>query len=399
MKKKTAAAILCVAMTAATLTACDSASDLTDSTEALESTETSIATYIDSIVYDVADYVTLGDYKNMEIELNASDYEVTEEDLIDEVNYQIEYAGTYYVDTDKTVVEDGDVVDIDYVGTKDGEAFDGGTASGQKLEIGSGSFIDGFEDGLIGANVGDTVELNLTFPENYGVSSLAGEDVVFTVTINKIVTEGEMDYDRLTDEYVKEYQGMDDVDSFIEAVRSDMEDAAETTKTTDIQKAILDKLLEICDISGYPDGLVDERISQRTSYYENYASMYGVDLETFLNNYMGVEMSDFEQQLEDNMPDAVAQEMILLAIANAEGFADDEEAYQSFVDETISEGGYESEDAFYEIYDKSFVKRNFCQDKALEFLVENVKVVMTEDDTEAVDATETVEITETEMGE
>ena len=87
---------------------------------------------------------------------------------------------------EKSVVESGDTVNIDFEGKKDGVAFDGGTSQGYNLTIGSGSFIDGFEDGLIGVNVGDTVDLNLTFPEGYQNADLAGQDVVFTVTVNFI---------------------------------------------------------------------------------------------------------------------------------------------------------------------------------------------------------------------
>ena len=150
--------------------------------------------------YDVAKYVTLPAYKNMDVTVSGT-YEVTEDDVRDYVNNMCSYYPEYE-DTDKTVVENGDCVDIDYEGKKDGVAFDGGTAQGYVLEIGSGTFIDGFEDGLIGVKVGETVDLNLTFPENYQSKELAGADVVFTVTVNKIVKKTETSYEDLTDEYV-----------------------------------------------------------------------------------------------------------------------------------------------------------------------------------------------------
>lgn len=138
--------------------------------------------------YKVEKYVKLNDYMNMTVEL-SKDYTVSDADIQSYIEYLMSMYPSYEV-SDKKTVESGDVVNIDYVGKIDGEEFSGGSATGQHLEIGSGSFIDGFEDGLIGKNVGETVELNLTFPEDYtNNTDLAGKAVVFTVTINSIDTK------------------------------------------------------------------------------------------------------------------------------------------------------------------------------------------------------------------
>ena len=124
--------------------------------------------------YDVEKYVTLGDYDGMEVEV-AGDFEVSDEDVVDYINGMLSYYPSYE-DTDKQTVEDGDCVNIDYEGKKDGVAFDGGTAQGYVLEIGSGTFIDGFEDGVIGMKTGETKDLNLKFPDSYQSTDLAGKD-------------------------------------------------------------------------------------------------------------------------------------------------------------------------------------------------------------------------------
>ena len=153
-----------------------------------------------------------------------------------------------YETTEKTKVENGDCVNIDYEGLQDGVAFSGGTASDQVLEIGSGSFIDGFEEGLIGANVGDKLALNLTFPDPYENNpDLAGKEVVFNVTVNSIVTPVPAAYDTLSDAYVARNfsyygfttaQGMkDDVKQYLD---SQNEYAIENSK----RSAILEKLAE-----------------------------------------------------------------------------------------------------------------------------------------------------------
>ena len=131
--------------------------------------------------YNALDYVTLGEYKGLTVQ--DQPVEVTEEQIDSEVEYYIQLADALESVTEGTV-EEGDTANIDYEGKLNGEAFDGGTAKGYDLIIGSDSFIDGFEDGLIGVAVGETVDLPLTFPENYGNEELAGQDVVFTVTVN-----------------------------------------------------------------------------------------------------------------------------------------------------------------------------------------------------------------------
>ena len=411
MKKKKIGLVLGMTLLAGLLAGCGSAaSDEVISTEAeteqvetAESTESETSLYYeDKITYDPADYVTLGDYKNLKIELNAEDYEVTDEDVTKEIEYEITQCGTYYVDSDKDVVEDGDTVKIDYEGKKDGVAFDGGTATGQTLTIGSGTYIDGFESGLIGAKVGETRDLDLTFPEDYGSDELAGEDVVFTVTVQGIMEEAEMNYDLLTDEYVQEYLGGEDVESYIESVRTTLEEDAEYLRETNIQQAVLEKLVEICEVSGCPDGLLEERVEQRKTYYENYATMYGVDLETFLTEYLGTSLEEFETQIESTVSESVKQEMILLMIAKEEGITDDEAGFADYVAKVVSENGFESEDSLYSIYAENYVKRMYCQDTVIELLSDAADVTYTiTDETEAAteDATEDVTEETTEENE
>ena len=149
---------------------------------------------------NVADYVTLGEYKGIEVSVDAP--VVTDEYLDSYIDYVLQSNMVTTEITDRPV-EEGDIVNIDYEGKIDGVAFDGGTAQGYDLTIGSGTFIDGFEDGLIGAETGETVDVNVTFPENYQGEEVAGKDAVFTVTVNSISVET---LPELTDEFV---QGLD----------------------------------------------------------------------------------------------------------------------------------------------------------------------------------------------
>ena len=145
------------------------------------------------------DKITIKQYKGLEVE-KVDPVEVTDTDVEDSINSTLQTKSTQNDITDRPAQE-GDVVTIDYEGKKDGVAFDGGTAQDQQLELGSGSFIDGFEDGIVGHNIGETFDLNLTFPEDYKSEDLAGQAVVFTVTLDKI---SEVIVPELTDELVAE---------------------------------------------------------------------------------------------------------------------------------------------------------------------------------------------------
>ena len=136
------------------------------------------------LLYNVnlEDYVTLGEYKNIPVDMSSD----TLKGYIDDLAKSDIENSEAYAEVKNGKVKNGDIANIDYKGTKDGVAFEGGTAEGYDLEIGSNSFIEGFEDGLIGVAIGDTVDLDLTFPEGYQSEELAGKAVVFTVKVNSV---------------------------------------------------------------------------------------------------------------------------------------------------------------------------------------------------------------------
>lgn len=178
--------------------------------------------------------VTLGDYKG--IKLDKVEYNVTVDDVQAEIDRTRKQAGRRVEVTDRAV-ENGDIVNLDYSGSADGVKFDGGTAQGQELVIGSGSFIPGFEDGMVGMNVGETKDITVKFPENYHAENLAGKDAVFTVTVNKIEKE---ELPELNDEFAKEVSKFDTLDEY----RADVEKrlTEENTRRADAENE--NKLVE-----------------------------------------------------------------------------------------------------------------------------------------------------------
>ena len=173
------------------------------------------------------DYVTITKYKGVEIDKVDADA-ISDNDVETQINSVLQSKSTTTEVTDRAA-QTGDTVTIDYEGKKDGEAFKGGTATDAQLTLGSGQFIDGFEDGVVGHNIGDTFDLDLTFPENYGNEDLAGQAVVFTVTLKGI---SQTDVPELTDEFV---QSVSDTSKTVEEYKKEIKKSLKAKKTSRIQ--------------------------------------------------------------------------------------------------------------------------------------------------------------------
>lgn len=405
MKKKAVALLLCVSMMM-TLNACGKTNkDNTQGTETVAETETEVIPSSADITYDAGDYVSLGDYMNMEVTLDK-DYQVTDEMVKNYVNNNVIANYPYYVESDKTVVENGDVANIDYEGLLDGEAFDGGTAQDYDLEIGSGSFIDGFEDGLIGAEVGKETNLNLTFPEDYGNSDLAGKEVVFKVTVNAIKEKQDITYDTLTDEYVTylsdklgaSYETVNDLTSDI---RTYLEEQANSSRTQAIRSAVIAKLPEVCTVNALPDGLLDARMQE---YLKKFEDTYCKDttLEDYLSSTYNTTVDDFKTQVQSEIETELDTQLILEAIAAVENIEFDEDGFNSYVSSLLSSYGYDSEDALYENYaqtaedGKAYLQTIYLCNKALDRVIENTNVTYNAAEESTEEAAAAEDITETE---
>lgn len=330
--------------------------------------------------YEVEKYVTLGDYDGMEVEV-AGNFDVNDEDVVDYINNMLSNYPSYE-DTDKEIVENGDFADIDYVGKKDGVAFDGGTAQGYVLEIGSGSFIEGFEDGLVGVKVGDTVDLNLTFPENYQSAELAGADVVFTVTVNKIVKKVDISYDALTDEYVTSNMGSDSVEDLYNDTKSYLETTNEQKRTVAEREAVLNKLIENSKVA-IPDGLLDMKVDQYTQQFIRQNCTDDTTLSDYLSANYNMSEDDFKSTITAELENNLDDELVLEALVKAEGEALDEEGFQEYISNMMNNGGYKTEDELYAAYDsdyeegKAYLQNRYLLTDALTNLLDKCKITYT----------------------
>lgn len=356
----------------------------TESTEEAQATEESeeeiLAKMVsledtrEALVKDIDKLVTLGDYKDVEVEITET--KVADEQVEQKIQENLKAAGEYEQIKEGTVA-DGNIVNINYVGTIDGQEFSGGSKEDANLKIGSNSFIDGFEEGLIGAKVGDEVELNLTFPEDYSNTELAGKAVVFKVTINYI--QGELVPAQLTDDWVAEQsiENVATVDEYRAYIRSDLEEEAKNKDEQAVYEAIMEKIISASTITGLSDDLdKEERTESETSTIEEYATYYGVTVDELVQESMGMSYDEYLEQLSKDIDDYFNRIMIYRAVINAENLEVTEDEYKEAVlgyAENYSYYGYESASAFVEENSKDICEGLF-NTKAEEFLIDNAKV-------------------------
>lgn len=348
-------------------------------TEALDNEENATAK-ADQVSYDVKKCVTLGKYSGLQVSL-PNDYKVTKEQVDDYALGMAQYnAQPVYKDTDKKKVEEGDTVNIDYEGKKDGVAFEGGTASGYNLTIGSNSFIDGFEEGLVGVKVGQTVDLDLSFPENYPSADLAGAAVVFTVKVNKIVVEDPDAKFELNDEFVRQNYDCETVEEYKEKVKSYLKEENKTNKEKDTRQEVINILLENSKVT-IPDELMEARLEDSILIFTNRNCTDGTTLKDFLaTNYNGMTEEDFRSDIANEVKTNLQTELILEAIAQEEGVKLEEEAFQDYVQQQMEANGYASAEDFYKANGvtaksgETYERKVFVCNRALDLVIENAEV-------------------------
>ena len=263
---------------------------------------------------DPAAYVTLGEYKGLSVD--GSNTTVSDADVESYIQNTLSSRGELTEVTGRTA-KLGDTVNIDYIGKKDGVAFEGGTGN-YDLELGSGSFIPGFEDGVVGMGIGETKELELTFPEDYGNTDLAGAATVFTVTVNSI---SENKLPELTDEFVKGLNNeANTVDEYRALVKTQLTEQNESSAKAE-QEADLMELAVVnakCDMDKLPQWLVSQNAAEYKSSTEAFITQYGMSLDDYLSE-MGSDKAAFETEAQDYGREKAKSDLVVLAIAKAEG--------------------------------------------------------------------------------
>ncbi|MDF2951776.1 MAG: peptidylprolyl isomerase FKBP-type [Anaerocolumna sp.] len=311
------------------------------------------------------DYLEMADYKNITVPLSEIEY--SDESVETDITTLLEEYSTLVTETD-ALTKDGDSVNIDYVGTVDGVEFEGGNTqgAGADLEIGSGTYIDDFEDQLIGHGVGDEVTVNVTFPTDYQDESLAGKDAVFAVVINGIYELPEF-----TDAFVKE--NLSEYASTVEEYREYLKDSHyEDNLTTWLD----DYLLENSSVTSYPEDYFNhlksikkyEDQSTYESMNELYASM-GYGSYSSFEEYVGMSESKYDDGLTEGVQDQAKKTLIYQAISELEGVTATAEEFSTYLPEESDD--YDKQ---VEQYGQGYVMQKILNAKILELLKDNVSV-------------------------
>lgn len=326
MRKKIFSIMLAAALMAS-LTACGKKENTTQGSSAGSTVNTEITAdqYAGTITSNAEvykQYVTLPEYKGVEVTVDRTSLDITDEDVESYIsNLLSQYATTENLT--EGVTASGDTVKLDYSGKLNGEAFSGGTATDASYTIGSGKFISDLDQGLVGLNVGQEYEIPCTFPSDYSSSDLAGKDVIFVVTVTSIQKST---LPELTDAWVAENASTMGVEAAtVEELRAYVKDylktQAESSFASEKYQAIFQKLSENLTPSGYPqeelDSLVNTLKSNIESEFNTYGSAYGIsDLDSYLSQVYGFESQDaFNEYAVEYAQQYLLEKMVLTMIA------------------------------------------------------------------------------------
>ncbi len=313
--------------------------------------------------------VTLGDYKGVEVEKVA--VEVTDEDMEAELK-RIQQQNSRTIDVTDRAAELDDEVTIDFEGFIDGKAFAGGKGSDYPLKLGSHSFIDTFEDQLVGKNIGDEVEVNVTFPEDYQAEELAGKPAVFKVNVKAIrATE----LPELNDEFASEASEFDTMDEYKEDIKKNLQTKKEAEAKREKESKVVDKIIETATME-IPDAMIEMTQDQMVDEFAQRLSYQGLKLEQYLQ-FTGMDMAAFKEQCKPEALKRIQSRLVLEAIADKEAIEVTEEDINKELENMASMYQMELE-KLKEIvgeHESDSIKKDIAVQKAVDLVVEAAKEV------------------------
>lgn len=301
------------------------------------------------------EYVSVDGYKEVEVEDVTELEETTDEDIDSYIEAVLMQYATQEEIKDRAV-ESGDTVNIDFVGMIEGQVFDGGSSRGFNLQIGSGSFIEGFEDSIIGHLPGDTFDWNGKFPDSYDNNpDFAGRDVMFTITVNYIC--GESKLPELTDEFVQMVsEESKTVKEYREEVKKLLSDNTSTDYDISLQESAWREVLDNAEIKDYPEDEVEKMKAEIMDAYKNAAKEAEIELSEFLELYYQVSEEEFDKQIEETVKDNLKERLVARAIAEKEKLIPDEKEMEKELENYAHESGYESLDDLKRTYEENMGK-------------------------------------------
>ena len=365
MKKKIYLAMFaaCFALTAS---ACgDGAAVITDNTKTEKSADNKkaeVGTTRLVSVENVDKYITIGEYKGLTLD-NTVDA-ITDDDVQAQIDQDLQDKAEPVSDGAK----EGDLVTVNYVGTKNGQTFDGGTANNYDFVIGQGQMFDEFENGVIGMKKGETKEIKIDFPSDYADETLAGQEVVYKVTVQNVRRAGE-----LTDEWVAKNTDYTTVDEYQESVRNQLEEEAKNSAQEVLKNTAWSTVLENSEVKEYPQEDVDSAISEFKSSMEVYAKQADMTLEEFIDS-QGISQDDFDEQCQQYAEGKVKQNLIIQGIMDAEGLSLDDKESLQLQEKLVEQMGAGDIAELVGTYGQTYVDESIGLLRVEDFIIKNASV-------------------------
>lgn len=290
--------------------------------------------------YDLSKYVKVGNYKGLEY--TSQKASVTDEEVDVEIQRRLQKAAK--TENSKTgKVENGDTINISFVGKIDGKEFEGGSSESTDITVGTTQMIDGFVEGLIGKNVGDSVTLNLKFPDDYGKTDLQGKAVEFKVTIN---SKKKISVPKLNKEFVKKNSKFTTVKEYKEGVKKELLNQKQKSIDSTVKQELWSRIINKSKAKKYPEKELNEAMSQANKLEESYkaqAQNYGMEWETYLKTVMRTDKKGFEKLKQEYAKNIVFNRMVMYSIARSENISLSNREYKKEILKILEDNGYDEE--------------------------------------------------------
>lgn len=312
--------------------------------------------------------VELGEYAGLTVTKEAKN--VNEADVDAEVKRMQDRNGRLL--TREGAAENGDTVDIDFEGFVDGKAFEGGKAEHYALVLGSGSFIPGFEDQVVGHSAGEEFDVNVKFPEEYGAAELAGKDATFKIKLHEVKYK---ELPALDDDFAKDVSEYDTLDELKDSIRNNIKTNLDKQAEQKVENDLMDQVIANMK-ADIPDAMVDSRIDELVQDFEYRISQQGLKLADYLK-YMGMNIEQFRAQFKEQADKQVKMRLAMEAIVAKEGITASDEEFEEEV-KRIADAYKMEADKVKSIVDAAAVKADLAINKAIDFVKEKANVVTAE---------------------
>ena len=321
------------------------------------------------------EYVSVNQYKNLTIQVSPKTV-ITDEQVDAQIQSTLEANATEKKVNRKS--KNGDIVVVDYVGKADGKEFEGGTAKDMKIEIGSGNYIPangkykGFEEQLINHKAKDKFDITCKFPDDYNVPNLKGKVTTFSITMKSV---NEKIIPQCNDEWVKANSKQKTVKEYKESVKKSMQDSADQSYEQNVKNTLYKELLRQSKIKkDLPEKEINDLYDRQVEQYKSYAQNYGMDYDTFIQQYMGQSAKDVEKMLKTSAQENIQWKYTAQCIASSENIKITDKMLKKYKNLLTEQTGFSTDEEFEKAYGKDFIKDYATQEEVLNLCMKSAKI-------------------------